>query len=160
MRHLCEDLKENVPAILQEWERLVREEPWFSLPQEHRINNLPGVLLGLVEAALCSPESPESHRTKVVHAAEHGYNRREQGIPETLIFTEYHLLRQALWYYLVGRHGASDRVVRAIMRIDTAITTATNASMWGYYRPEVEAMGKWEESMERLIAAAPRLLEK
>lgn len=156
MRRLCEDLKENVPAVLGEWERLVKAEPWFSLPRDHRVDNLPGVLLGLVEASLCDPASAEAHRTKIMHAAEHGHHRREQGIPESLILTEFHLLRQALWYYLVEKHGASDRVVQAIMRIDSAITTATNASMWGYYRAEVQAMGKWEESVERLVATAQR----
>lgn len=159
MRDLCDDLRDNIPAVLEQWERLVRQEPWFSLPRDHRIDNLPGVVLGLVDASLCSPGNMEAHRTKVMHATEHGYNRREQGIPESLLLTEFHLLRQALWYYLVAKHGPSDRVVQAIMRIDTSITTATNASMWGYYRTEVEAMGKWEESMERLIASAPALHE-
>lgn len=157
MKDLCEDIKANLDAVMEEWERLVREEPWFSLPREHRFNNLPGVVTGLVEAALCAPKSEYSHRTKVMHAAEHGHNRREQGIPESLIFTEYHLLRQALWYYLIRKHGPSDRVVRAIMRIDTAISTATNASMWGYYRSEVEALGRWEESVERLVKSSPIL---
>jgi hypothetical protein len=157
MKDLCEDIKANLDAVMEEWERLVREEPWFSLPREHRINNLPGVVTGLVEAALCDPKNEYSHRIKVMSAAEHGYNRREQGIPESLILTEYHLLRQALWYYLIRKHGPSDHVVRAIMRIDTAISTATNASMWGYYRTEVEAMGRWEESIERLVRNSPIL---
>lgn len=155
MRDICEDIKANLDAVVEQWESLVLEEPWFSLPKNHRVNNLPGVVVSLVEAVLCSPDDDEAHRRKVMEAAEHGYNRREQGIPESLLLTEFHLLRQALWYYLIDRYGPSDRVVQAIMGIDGGITTATNASMWGYYRPEVEALGKWEESIERLVSAGP-----
>lgn len=38
------------------------------------------------------------------------------------------------------------------MKIDTAITLATNASMWGYHRPEIEGMGKWQEGMKHLVS--------
>ena len=155
MRSICEDIKANLDAVVGQWERLVLEEPWFSLPKDHRVDNLPRVVLSLVEAALCSPDDASAHRQKVLEAAEHGSHRREQGIPESLLFTEFHLLRQALWYYLIEQHGPSDRVVQAIMRIDAGITTVTNASMWGYYRTEVEAMGKWEESIERLVSSGP-----
>jgi hypothetical protein len=43
------------------------------------------------------------------------------------------------------------------MQIDTAITLATNASLWGYHRQEIEGMGKWQEGMERLIESSPLL---
>jgi len=157
MKDLHEDLRENVDAVVREWERLVREQPWFSLPRAYRTDNLAGVVTGLLDTALSTSEAAitAGHRSLIVQAAEHGYNRREQGIPESLIFTELHLLRQALWYYMVERHGARDRVVDAIMRIDRAISSATNASMWGYHRTEVEALGKWQESIERLAAAVP-----
>ena len=157
MKAICEDIKNHVSEVLVEWEQRVREEPWYSLPAEHRIDNLPDVIIGLVEASLCNPADVESHRRKVVEAAEHGTHRREQDIPEHLIFTEYHLLRQALWYYLERKFGSSDRVTQAIMCIDTAITLATNASMWGYHRQEIEAMGKWEEGIERMISSSPLL---
>jgi hypothetical protein len=157
MREICEDLKAHSIEVLAEWERLVREEPWYSLPAEHRIDSLPEVVVGLVEASLCRPQDWDACRQKILAAAAHGQNRRERGIPEWMMFTEYHLLRRAIWTYLVSRWGASDKIVDAIMRIDTAITGATNASMWGYYRVEVEALGKWEEGMDRLIASSPLL---
>lgn len=157
MKTICEDIKSHVSDVLAEWETLVREEPWFSLPADHRIDSLPDVVVGLVEASLCSPQDRESHRQKVEAAAEHGGHRREQGIPEHLILTEYHLLRRAIWRYLLRRFGQSDRTTEAIMRIDTAISLASNASMWGYHRPEIEAMGKWEEGMERILSTSPLL---
>lgn len=157
MREICDDLKAHTAELMTTWERLVREEPWYSLPAEHRVNSLPEVVVGLVEASLCRPHEWDACRQKILAAAAHGQNRREQGIPEWMMFTEYHLLRRAIWTHLVDRWGPSDRIVDAIMRIDTAITSATNASMWGYYRTEVEALGKWEEGMERLIASSPLL---
>lgn len=157
MHPFCDDIKAHVPEVLQEWERLVREQPWYSLPPEHRIDSLPDVVVGLVEASLCDPEDEESHWQNVVAAAEHGTFRREQGVPEHLILTEYHLLRLAIWRYLTGKFGSSDRTATAIMQIDTAITLATNASMWGYHRREIEAMGKWEEGMRRLVDCSPLL---
>lgn len=89
-----------------------------------------------------------------------GEHRREQGIPDHLILTEYHLLRQAIWNYLSTRFEASDQITEEIMRIDTAISTVTNASMWGYFRPEVEAQAKWEEAFERLVESSPLLRER
>ncbi|MEW5926986.1 MAG: hypothetical protein AB1941_05865 [Gemmatimonadota bacterium] len=157
MKAICEDIKRNVPDVLLEWEQRVREQPWFALPPDHRIDGLPAVVVGLVEASLCSPMDEASHRRTVEAAASHGSHRREQGVPEHLILTEYHLLRQAIWYYLCKKFGSSNRTNDAIMRIDTAITMATNASMWGYHREEIEALGKWEEGVERMISSSPFL---
>ena len=154
MKAICQDIKSHVSAVLVEWETLVREQLWFSLPAEHRIDGLPDVVVGLVEASLCNPSDEQSHRQKIEAAAAHGQHRREQSIPEHLILTEYHLLRQALWHYLLGKFGSSNRATDAILRIDTAITLATNASMWGYHREEIEAMGKWEEGVERMTASS------
>ena len=157
MEEICQNLKSHVPDVIARWERLVREHPWFSLPADHRIDALPEVVVGLVEASLCNPVDREAHRQKVEAACTHGEDRRRQEIPEHLIFTEYHLLRQALWYYLVDTYGSSDRTSEAIMRLDNAITLATNASMWGYHRPEIEALGKWDEGLGRIIDSSPLL---
>jgi hypothetical protein len=157
MRAICEDIKQHVSEVLLEWEELVREQPWFSLPADHRIDSLPDVVVGLVEAALCNPFDEAAHRRKVEAAAEHGFHRREQEIPESLIFTEYHLLRLAIWRYLGRRHPPSDRINQAMLRIDGAITVATNASLWGYHRTEIEALGKWEEGVARITSSAPML---
>lgn len=157
MIDICQHIKSHVSEVLVEWENLVREQPWYSLPAEHRIDSLPDVIVGLVEASLCNPQDEAAHRQKVNAAAEHGRHRCEQGIPEHMILTEYHLLRQAIWRYLLRQFGSSDRTTDAIMRIDTGITLATNASMWGYHWQEIEAMGKWEEGMERIISTSPFL---
>lgn len=157
MKQICDDLKTHVPDVIAEWHHLVVEQPWFLLPPEDRIDALPNVVVGLVEAALCDPHNREAHRKNVDAAAQHGGDRRNQCLPEHLILTEYHLLRLAIWRYLTRKFGASSRTAEAIMQIDIAITVATNASMWGYHRAEIEAIGKWEEGMERIVSSSPLL---
>lgn len=121
-----------------EWERRVREQPWYSLPADHRIDSLPEVVVGLVEASLCSPQDADAHHHNVLAAAAHGTHRREQGVPEPMILTEYHLLRTAPWPYLSRTLGAWDRVTEAIVRIAAAISLATNASMRDHRRSEAD----------------------
>jgi hypothetical protein len=157
MNSICDAIKRNTDEIIAEWEVLVREQPWFSLPAEHRIDHLPDVIIGLVESSLCNPVDPRAHRQNVEAACTHGVSRREQGIPEHLMFTEYHLIRQAIWYFLQRNFPPTDELSDAILRIDGAISLATNASMWGYHRAEIEALGKWDEGIERIITSSPFL---
>jgi hypothetical protein len=156
MEKICQHLQGRVGEILEEWEDLVRDQPWFSLPPDHRIDDLPLVIIGLVEASICNPSDERAHRQSVSAACSHGTSRRQQGIPEHLMFTEYHLLRQAIWHEL-NRSFSPVETTHAIMRIDAAVTLATNASMWGYHRAEIEAMGRWQEGMERIIRSSPFL---
>src|SRR5690606_8387727 len=159
MKELCDHMKGHVSQILVEWEQLVREEPWFSLPPEHRIDSLPDVIISLVGASVCEPLDREAHRRNIEAACQHGSNRRKQGIPEHLIFTEYHLLRHAIWRFLTANFRPSERITQAMLRIDSAIALATNASMWGYYRDEIQALGKWEEGMKRIAHSSPFLID-
>jgi hypothetical protein len=160
MRAIGEHIKAHVSEVLVEWERLVREFPWYSLPAAHRIDGLPDVIVALVEASLCKVGDRDACRLTVEQAAEHGRHRREHGIPEHLILTEFHLLRQAIWYYLLREYQDSNRVTDAIMRVDNAMTLATNASMWGYHRLEIEALGKWDLGLDRMVADSPLLRQR
>jgi two-component system cell cycle response regulator DivK len=137
--------------ILALWADLVKEEPWFSLPSEHRDSNLADVVTALVEASLISPRSHDADTAAVVAGATHGHTRRMQGIPETLIPIEFHLLRQALWRFLNDTLSPSDATYSAILMIDRSITLTLNAAMWGYYREEIEAHDGWETAVERLV---------
>jgi hypothetical protein len=156
MRSIGEAIQRHVAEILDEWEHLVQEEPWYSLPPGDRTDHMPDVILGIADATLCRPTEGDAHRVQVEAAARHGRIRRDQKVPDHLISTEYHLLRQALWRFLTRHFGSSDRTTRAILRIDRGIGVATNASMWGYYRDEIEGLGKWEESIERIVADSRR----
>lgn len=157
MKAIGEAIQRHLTDILAEWERLVREEPWYSLPSEHRLDNLRDVVIEMAEAALCARQERAAHRRLAETAAEHGAHRRTQEIPEHLILTELHLLRHALWHYLTRTFGSSDRTTRAILRLDRALALATNASMWGYYREEIDALGKWDAGMEQIVSRSSLL---
>lgn len=151
---LCEHLHEHIPEILVEWQSATAEEPWLSLPRADRVDYLPPVIRSLVDVALCGRSSLAVIRAHLYAAAAHGHDRREQGFAHDLLFSEYYLLRQAMWYY-VRRLAPPLRASDAIMRIDEAITLSTRASLCGYYQPELERAGRWPAVMEELAADAP-----
>ena len=148
------DVTENTDAVLEEWEKLVREEPWFSLPREDRMGFLTEIVASLGEAAVIHPNETESCRKTVIAAAAHGRSRRTQNIPESLLPIEFHLLRRALWRYMTQKFPPSDDLHAAILAIDSSISLSLNACMWGYFRDEIEAQGMWETAVERLVESA------
>ena len=151
-RKIAHHLLDNTETILERWAELVKEEPWFSLPRDHRMSNLPDVVVALVRASLLEPRQFDADKAAVLAGAEHGHNRRQQGIPESLMPIEFHLLRQALWRFLNDSLSPSDATYSAILAIDRTITLTLNAAMWGYYREEIEAHDGWESAVERLVA--------
>lgn len=144
----------DVEKVVDIWLGLVKEEPWFSLPREHRLSNIPQLIEALMACALLSPVSVQANRACVEAGTAHGYTRRKQKIPESIIPIEFHLLRSALWRYLNETFAPSEGTYSTILRIDRSISTALNAAMWGYYREEIEAHETWESAIERLVADA------
>lgn len=154
MRPVCDTLKANVPEIMREWEGITHEEPWTSLPKTYRVDALPDVAIGLFEASLCDPADPAAQRMKVEAALEHGARRRVHDFPDAVLLTEYYLLREAIWRYMVRTFD--DQVANdAILRIDSAIMLATRATLIGYHRAEYESQGRWDNVVDRLVEDAP-----
>jgi hypothetical protein len=54
-----------------EWENLVREQPWFSIVADHRIDSVPNVIVGLSDACVYTPADVQAQREDVGAAAEH-----------------------------------------------------------------------------------------
>ena len=150
---------ENPERVLEMWEQAVAAEPWYALPREDRTGFLGEVVVSLAEASLVLPNVSDSCRKTVIAAAAHGKGRRAQNIPETSIPIEFHLLRQAITRYLMQEFEPSDDLHNAIQAIDSTISLALNACMWGYFRDEVEAQGMWETAVDRLVESACRLDE-
>lgn len=149
---LAAALRERADDVLARWADLVKEEPWFSLPPEHRQSNLREVLLAIADAMVAGADRA-ALRGLVLAGAQHGSNRRAQDVPEMLLPTELHLLRQALWRFLHEDLTADGATYDVMLIIDGRITLALNAGMWGYYRDEVEAHESWDAAVERLIDA-------
>jgi hypothetical protein len=156
---IAKRINNNVPALLEVWDNLVTEEPWFSLPREDRAGFLSEVIASLTETALLSPGADACRKT-VIAAAAHGRGRRTQQIPESLIPIEFHLLRQAIWRYVTQHFAPSDDLHHAVHELDAAITLALNACMWGYYRDEIEAQGMWDVAVDRLVGDASRITDQ
>jgi CheY-like chemotaxis protein len=140
--------------VLELWDEAVVAEPWFTLPREDREGFLAEVILSITEAALLLPNQEDSCRKTVVAAAAHGRGRRAHHIPETSLPIEFHLLREALWRYLMREFAPSEDLRDAIIAIDSLIPLSLNACMWGYFRDEVEAQGIWEAALDRLVGSA------
>jgi two-component system, cell cycle response regulator DivK len=156
---IATDVRENAAHVLEEWEKLVREEPWFSLPREDRLGFLEEVVASLTEAALV-PTDADACRKTVIGAAAHGRSRRGQNIPESAIPIEFHLLRRAIWRHLTQKFAPSEALHHAIAALDSSISLSLNACMWGYFRDEIEAQGLWETAVERLVQSACEAAER
>ena len=154
MQAIANDVREHSVAVLEEWEKLAREEPWFSLPREDRTGFLAEVVDSLSEAALLFPTDADACRKTVIGAAAHGRKRRAQNIPESTLPIEFHLLRRAIWRHLTQTFPPSDDLHNAMSAMDAAISLSLNACMWGYFRDEIEAQGLWETAVERLVDSA------
>lgn len=155
MEQIRRDVHEHIAEVMVEWQEITREEPWLSLPAEHRTDSLPVVVLALVDVALSAAPGRKEDEALVTAAVKHGHDREAQGFTQPLLFAEYHLLRTALWRYLRTRHAHAPG---AMIGIDAAITVATSASLLGFHRDELEATGRWPRVVHALIDETPARL--
>lgn len=154
---LCRRLRADIPHILSDWQAIIDEEAGQDLPADYRLIDVGDLVLQLVEAAVCRPADLEAHRRGVLAAATHGTALRGFGIREDLIFQEYALLRRAFWYRLQWLERDGRTALDAIERIDRSITLATMATLHGYHREELEALGRWDEILRLLMHEAETL---
>lgn len=145
-------LERDVPELLAEWTAITAEEPWLSLPAEHRLNSIPIVVENLIRVALGGGEDRRS--LVIASGIEHGESRRSTGMPYELIMTEYYLLREAMWRR-VQRVLPAELRAPAILRIDRTITVSQRAALLGYHRRELEASGRWVNSLNSLAEELP-----
>jgi hypothetical protein len=158
---LYEDLTAHAPEIVAYWGEYAGASPWLTLPEAERVDRLPTVVRALIEVALRAPPALPAIRDQVSEAAKHGERRRALGLPEALLFTEYHFLREAFWQYLSAL-SADERergeAVGAMFRLDAAITTATSASLLGYHRARLAGPpDRLPAALERLATHSPLL---
>jgi hypothetical protein len=139
---------EHVHGIVGAMQGAAASEPWLALPQGYSLDSVPELILTLVDEALAN--DPDAHVRKVWTAVQHGGDRAATGFPDPLLFTEYHLLRMAVWSFVTTTFDPDD-ALQAISRIDAAITQATTASLLGYHRLALERRGDWPAAVHRLI---------
>lgn len=157
LHDVCRAIHRDTDAIIERWLDAAKEEPWFSMPRERMVDKLPHVIGRLADVALLAPGDEQLHREKVLAAARHGEERREQGIPTEAIFREYHFLRVSLWRYLESTLDEDHTRLEAITRIDLAISIACRASLYGYHRQELQKSGDWPGRVEKLASESSLL---
>ena len=180
MNALCDVLKVGTPEVIGLWEDASHQQPWLLLPEHDRVDHIPEVIECVADAVLCEQPTRDGLLRLAQIAAKHGEDRIAQGMPDILVLNEYHLLRDAIWAFFrrlahsrydgsgAGRVGAEaaasaprpTAAAEAILRVDTALTVATRASLLGYHRAHLERSGRWEGAMERLVDEGAFLFDR
>lgn len=156
VRAFGEAIQDDLEDLVSEWVRIAVEEEYQSnfTTRDELIDGLPALIAGIATAALQEPLAPEAHMDKIGRAAEHGSERRSQGLPEHVIFDDYRFLQRAVSSYLWARFGRGAKVTEAILRFDAATSTASSASLFGYFRAEIEGTGQWREGLSKIVDTA------
>lgn len=156
---LCETLKSNATdvagAIVDRWRTIGQSEPWHALPDRLDFDHLPALIRALAGAALCTEFDRGLCRQLVETSATHGEHRAEQGLEESLLYREYHLLRRALWEQMKSKHGENATVYYATMRLDTLTSLATAAALQGLNRSRLERNDSWPDVLDQLLDEWP-----
>ena len=147
-------IQEHIPEILGRFQTVVEtEEPWLLQPASQRTDHFGELILHVSEVALREACEEERIRQMLHTAARHGEERLANGFPEALVFREHYLLRQALWEHIRDEHDGGDPTsFEAVVRIDTALSVSTKASLRGFHRPTYEAQGRWPECIDDLVS--------
>jgi hypothetical protein len=155
MRAICDELKGQTAKLILLWEQAVEQEPWV-LPAKHaRSDFVPDLISAIADTMLCAPPTRPSVLALADVAARHATARAAEGADHSRVVLEYYLLRNAVWsYFREGDDGAREEL-QAILFVDVAISMATRAALLGYYRGQLEAEGRWDGALDRLVDEAP-----
>lgn len=136
--YIAANARDVVDVVLARWDRIIEEEPWWSMGHvdEDRLAPLVG---GLADAALAVPVDPATARRFVDLSLSHGRDRREGGLRDTVVHQEFVLLRRVIRDVLEERFGWSSTTYRAATRLDEALSQAEIASLHGYHENELPA---------------------
>lgn len=153
-----DDLRDELPLIIAEWERLSRDEPWHVDPQRFGADALYETIRAVLDVATWSGSDAATHERLVRAAAAHGDQRRAQGAGDDALLREYHALRTAIWRHLQRASLPAADLLAAILRVDVAIGIATIVSLRAFHRTDMPAGEAWEIDLLRQIAATSRHL--
>jgi hypothetical protein len=150
------ELRDDLAAILAEWEAVSREEPWHVHPERYGIDSLHEVVRAILDVALGDGGDQEASERLVRAAAAHGDQRRVQAVGDECLLREYHALRTALWRYLRRVPMPATEALTAISRVDMVITVTTTAALRGYHRSDMQPIPDWATELLRSVASGSR----
>jgi hypothetical protein len=146
------ELRDDLAAILVEWEALSREEPWHVQPERFGMDSVHEVVRAVLDVALGDGSDKQASERLVRAAATHGDQRRVQAVGDEILLREYHALRAALWRYLGRVPMPEAEALTAISRVDVVITIATTAALRGYHRSDMRPSPEWADELLRYVA--------
>lgn len=132
-------LRGHIDAVLAEWRTLVRDEPWASIPSHRLINSVPEMLPRLFKLADAGTPQLDEELSEFI-AREHGYFRRDDGVPLSALADEWNHLKRACWKVLIEKAVPEPRGAAALQRLDALFDDAIGFSLRGYYSPELDAL--------------------
>jgi hypothetical protein len=153
----CDDVTQEAPAVLDARGAITAERPWLSLTPVELRPTLPGLTTALIDLAVCARLDRERHAAYVDAAAAFGGELRAADRPLEELFTELHVLREAVWRRLEASAGAAERL-GVILRVDVALGVGSRAALTGYFRAEHEAQGRWASTIAALETDSMHLL--
>jgi hypothetical protein len=150
------ELRDDLALVLEEWQRLSREEPWHIQPQRYGLDSLHETIRAVLDVSLGDGGDKAASERLVRAAAAHGDQRRVQGVGDDAVLREYHALRTAIWRYLLRAPMPESEALTAIARVDMVITVATTAALRGYHRSDMPASPEWADDLLRYVATGSR----
>ncbi len=133
-----------VPAIVGCWSAKVDCAPWSRLTTAQRVDHLPRYLEALFDW-LRTAHRGSSYRF-LEAAAEHGQQRRLQGLSYDVVMEESAYLRRAIWEC----GGPNPDEIGEMIALDSALTVGLMASLRGYARGELSGERGWRDALEDL----------
>lgn len=152
-----EDATTEAPAVLDARGAITAERPWLSLTPAAHHPALSGLAAALLDVAVGVAPARARHRDYVSAAASFGGELRTAARPLEELFTELHVLREAVWQRLQHSSSPAERLT-AILRVDVALGIGTRAALTGYFREEHEELDRWSGSIRALEEESVRLL--
>lgn len=137
--HAFELLQGHIDDVLREWRLLVQREPWAPASPARLINSLPEMLPKLFRLAERGALEMDLELSEMI-AQEHGFFRRDDGLPLSALAEEWNHLKRACWKVLQSHEVDPRATAAAMQRLDTLIDDAIGFSLRGFYAPELDEL--------------------
>src|SRR5688572_16470271 len=103
---LCREVFADAGEIAYAWEdHVMTQVHWTEMTTDERMNGIVGVIIGVIEAAVCRSNDPQAHQTLLFAAVAHGSVRKAQQKEPQHIDEEYDAHEKVLVPFLEKKYG-------------------------------------------------------
>jgi len=146
-------LRDDTDVVMKRWRHAVATEPGLMGARDLDVDSLPELVGTALDVLEERPDQESSRRNLLKWALEHGRHRICEGVPDDMLFKEYHVLRYALWNTIRERHGTNRVTSSVITQLDAVPSVASRASLRGYYLEHFDSGGV--DMAENLLEEGP-----